>query len=89
MNDFIWLLASAVVFTLSSPHLSERERARGSNLVLYNMLNSVGMPFCVPPSEMELRGWTGALPEALPSAAGPIPGHGAESTGPSMAIYGA
>lgn len=89
MNDFIWLQASAVVFTLSSPHLSERERARGSNLVLYNMLNSVGMPFCVPPSEMELRGWTGALPEALPSAAGPIPGHGAESTGPSMAIYGA
>lgn len=73
MNIFIWLQASAVVFTLSSPHLSERERARECNLVLYNMLNSVRMPFYVPPSEMEVCGWTGALPEALPPAAGPIP----------------
>lgn len=32
----------------------------------------------MPPSELELCGWAGALPEALPSAAGPIPGHGAE-----------
>lgn len=52
------------------------------------MLNSVGMPFCVPPSEMELRGWTGAVPEALPSAAGPIPGQEQKAQGhhlwPSM-----
>lgn len=44
-----------------------------------------GMPLCGPPSEMELCGWTGALPEAFPSAAGPVPGHGAEQ---HRAIYG-